>query len=176
MLYIILVVLIILISILIFIRFFNKIKHKIEYSKIPFVEYLKATELPVIPLYYKEEKLYFLVDTGSNYSYIGESTYNRLGGDKEFKLTGEYVDARGFTGDMEVSPEITMDLNYEGFVHSQKLFVSTYLTESLQRIINKKGKIKEVSGIVGSDFLSRYKYIIDYSKCTLIRTTNYKER
>lgn len=167
---------VILISIVLGIRFFNKIKQNIEYSNVPFVEYLKAVELPVIPLYYKEEKLYFLVDTGSNYSYIGESTFDKLGGDKEFKTTGECVEARGFNGGMEVSPEIIMDLNYEGFVHSQKLFVSTYLTESLQRIINKKGKIKEINGVVGSDFLSRYKYIIDYNKCTLMRTINYKEK
>lgn len=145
---------------------------KCKNLRIPFDLKIKEVELPIISLYYKRTKCHFLIDTGSMYSYISEKSYRKLDGDKEFGLTGEYVESIGFTGDTELSPATIIEFNYNGFVHQHEFYVSEYLSESLQRVVNKKGKVKEVDGVLGSDFLRKYRYIIDFNKCSITRVIN----
>lgn len=137
---------------------YSKEKKRNE-TKISFKESLDLTELPVVTFYNGNKKLNFLLDTGSNYSYINKSVLSIL----EYTPTDAEISTFGMEGN-----------STKGSICKMKIYYKKLEFDDLFNVIdldNAFNKIKEESGvtihgILGSKFFEKYRYIIDFNELT----------
>lgn len=131
----------------------NKEKYKISIK-----ESLDLVQLPIITFYEGKVKLNFLLDTGSSHSHITTSVAD--------KLTGTPVEAdysfTSCTGSSTCSKAIDANLSYKGKEFKTTLFINKELDAAFKDIKNESGV--QLHGILGSDFLKKHKYILDFAK------------
>lgn len=130
----------------------NKVIH------IPFKESMDLINLPVVTFNNNNNKLHFLLDTGSDDSFITSSVIDLLDiKDSDNKVTNIQ------TGNGVISSlgRITLDIAYLDSSYENTFIVSN-LDSSFKNIADSRGI--QIHGIIGSLFFRRYGYKLDFKK------------
>lgn len=124
-------------------------------SKISFKESMDLTELPVITFTNNDIKLNFLLDTGSNNSFINKSILNML----DYKELNGASNIIGFEGNKIENSICEMKIGYKDYV-----FNTTFNIADLDASFNviKQEDGVQLHGILGSLFFQKYKYVLDF--------------
>ena len=120
-----------------------------------FREAMDLVELPIVTFYNKDTKLNFLLDTGSDLSYINKSILPSL----EYKEIDESKNIISVGGNSQSLGCCYMTVTYK----SQKFIYRFYVID----LDGPFGAIKaetgvQIHGILGSKFFAKYKYILDF--------------
>lgn len=124
-------------------------------ENISFREAMDLVELPIITFYNKDTKLNFLLDTGSDLSYINKSILPSL----EYIEINESRNIISVGGNSQSLGCYNMTVTYK----SQKFidrFYSSDLDEAFGAIKAETGV--QIHGILGSKFFVKYKYVLDF--------------
>lgn len=128
--------------------------------KMSFKEALDLTELPVVTFYNGGKKINFLLDTGSNASYFNIRDVERL---EKYERINK-VSAGIVTGSSVVEEThgyIRIPLEYRGTTYSDD-FVLYDISDSFNNIKKESGV--SIHGILGNQFFTKYKYVLDFDK------------
>lgn len=125
---------------------------------ISFKDSYDLLNLPVITMYAGKKKLHFLLDTGSSNCILNAKELENMIYEK-----GETnVPMMGVTGEIRNCGTLaTTTLSYSGLKFDIE-FIVTDMTEAFQNIKKESGV--QLHGILGTDFFTRYKYILDFDK------------
>ena len=129
--------------------------YKKNKSKISFKESMDLTELPVITFTNNDIKLNFLLDTGSNNSFINKSILNML----DYKELNGASNIIGFEGNKIENSICEMKIGYKDYI-----FDTTFNIADLDASFNviKQEDGVQLHGILGSLFFQKYKYVLDF--------------
>ena len=128
-------------------------------SKISFKEAMDLVELPVVTFYNGDTKLNFLLDTGSNVSYINSSIIPLLVHEK----TGKEMNTIGIEGNKVSNQFCKMSVTYKNQVFEEEFSIAD-LDEAFGVVKQESGI--QIHGILGSKFFERYKYVLDFKELT----------
>lgn len=113
---------------------------------------------PIITFTQNNKKFHFLFDTGSNHNIIDSSVLKYL--DYEtVEGTGEKYVVSGLEGSEQEVPTCNITLYYK-----DQAYPFMYLSKDLKDTFDlfKKDFGIRLSGIVGTEFFAKYKYVIDF--------------
>lgn len=128
-------------------------------NSISFMETFNLTEMPIVTFFAGDTKINFLIDTGSSQSFISQNSSSLITG-TEAVCEMSVTSAQG-TEDMTCKMIETV-LTYKDRDYDVKLFVNKSLDVSFSDLKNQKGIV--LHGILGSDFLDKYSYVMDFEK------------
>lgn len=120
-----------------------------------FREAMDLVELPVVTFYNKDTKLNFLLDTGSDLSYINKSILPSL----EYKEVNESRNIISVGGNSQTLGCCDMTVTYRNQKFIDRFYISD-LDEAFGTIKIETGV--QIHGILGSKFFAKYKYILDF--------------
>lgn len=126
-----------------------------NYSKISFKESMDLTELPVATFNCNRKKLNFLLDTGSNLSYINSSVLPLL----DHEIIDRESSVVGFEGNEVSTGSCKITVTYK-----RKKFEEEFSMADLDaafKVIKQESGV-QLHGILGSRFFEKYKYVIDF--------------
>ena len=126
-------------------------------SKISFKEAMDLVELPVVTFYNGDTKLNFLLDTGSNVSYINSSIIPLLVHEK----TDKEMNTIGIEGNKVSNQFCKMSVTYKNQVFEEEFSIAN-LDEAFGVVKQESGV--QIHGILGSKFFERYKYVLDFKE------------
>lgn len=124
-------------------------------SEISFREAMDLAELPVITFYNGDRKINFLLDTGSNISYLNKSIVSSLvveSIDEESNIIG----IEGNKVNCKICKMIIRRKNQE----FEEEFSIADLDKAF-RIVKEESGV-QIHGILGSRFFEKYKYVLDF--------------
>ena len=124
-------------------------------SVMSFKESMDLTELPIVTFYNKGAKLNFLLDTGSDLSYINKSILSSL----EYKEVNESRNIISVGGNSQTLGCCDMTVTYKNQKFIDRFYISD-LDEAFGAIKTETGV--QIHGILGSKFFAKYKYILDF--------------
>jgi hypothetical protein len=131
-----------------------KEKH-INKTKMSFKESLDLVGIPIVTFYQFGNKYNFLLDSGASNSCINSEILDKI---KHTKT--EYVgDVYGCEGVKKPANIVNIELYYKDS-HFLSDFMVVDLKDAFDNIKSEHGVT--IYGILGSDFLSKYKYILDF--------------
>ena len=130
---------------------------KRDNSKISFKEAMDLVELPVVTFYNGDTKLNFLLDTGSNVSYINSSIIPLLVHEK----TDKEMNTIGIEGNKVSNQFCKMSVAYKNQVFEEEFSIAD-LDEAFGVVKQESGV--QIHGILGSKFFERYKYVLDFKE------------
>ena len=145
------VISIIIILYTIFDNYIKKLK-----SKMSFKESMDLTELPIITFISNDKKLNFLLDTGSNVSFINESTLKDL----KYVLTDFTSNMIGVEGNKIENRICKMTICYKQYAFESEFNINNM--DEAFGIIKKESGV-QIHGILGSLFFQKYKYVLDFN-------------
>lgn len=125
---------------------------------IPFKESVDLIDLPVVTFTNNNTKLHFLLDTGSDESYINSNILDKL------EITQKYAVHRDITtgsGNVESNLAVALNISY-GNQSFRNIFIVSDFEEAFNDAVGTSGIT--IHGILGSKFFANYKYILDYVK------------
>ena len=120
-----------------------------------FREAMDLVELPIITFYNKDTKLNFLLDTGSDLSYINKSVLFSL----EYKKIDESKNIISVGGNSQSLGCCDMTVTYKTQKFINRFYISD-LDEAFGAIKAETGV--QIHGILGSKFFTKYRYILDF--------------
>lgn len=120
-----------------------------------FREAMDLVELPVVTFYNKNTKLNFLLDTGSDLSYINKSVLSSL----EYEEGNESRNIISVGGNSQSLGCCDMIVAYKNQKFVDRFYISD-LDEAFEAIKAETGV--QIHGILGSKFFAKYKYILDF--------------
>lgn len=120
-----------------------------------FREAMDLVELPVVTFYNKDTKLNFLLDTGSDLSYINKSILPSL----KYKEVNESRNIISVGGNSQTLGCCDMIVTYRNQKFIDRFYISD-LDEAFRAIKAETGV--QIHGILGSKFFTKYKYILDF--------------
>lgn len=124
-------------------------------SRISFKESMDLTELPVATFNCNRKKLNFLLDTGSNLSYINSSILSLL----DHEIIDRKSSVVGFEGNEVSTGSCKITVTYK-----RKKFEEEFSMADLDaafKVIKQESGV-QLHGILGSRFFEKYKYVIDF--------------
>lgn len=124
-------------------------------SEISFREAMDLAELPVITFYNGDRKINFLLDTGSNISYLNERIVSSL----VTESTGEESNIIGIEGN-KVNCKICKMIIRRKNQEFEEEFSIADLDKAFS-IVKKESGV-QIHGILGSRFFEKYKYVLDF--------------
>lgn len=124
-----------------------------------FKESMNAAELPVITFKYKNKSLNFMLDSGSNASYIDAKVLKSL--NVKTKKTNPTSIISGGSS-VEVSSEIVLPIEALGIVFYPTL---TVMNLSEQFALIKDMSQIEIHGILGNEMLGDNNFVLDFKDC-----------
>ena len=137
----------------------NKQKEK---TKISFKEGLDLTELPIVTFYQGNKKLHFLLDTGSNISYINKDVIKSL----KVEDLNASSNTFGVEGSGIETKHYLIKIGYKDQEFEEE-FGAVDLSSAFGAIEKESG-IK-LHGIIGNRFFEKYKYILDFKELIAYR-------
>lgn len=156
------VILIIVAFILVMILFYDFISRRMSAKRrnktaVSFFETLNLVGLPIITVNNNGHRLNFLLDTGSNTSYINEGSMGLL----DYRKTDDTGKIIGMNGSVSAGEFVEMDISYR-----DNTFSETFLTANLNELFAKikANKGIELHGLIGVSFFDRYRYILDFKE------------
>ena len=120
-----------------------------------FREAMDLVELPVVTFYNKDTKLNFLLDTGSDLSYINKSILPSL----KYKEVNESRNIISVGGNSQTLGCCDMTVTYRNQKFIDRFYISD-LDEAFGAIKAETGV--QIHGILSSKFFAKYKYILDF--------------
>lgn len=132
---------------------------KVNKKKLSFKEALDLTDLPVVTFIVNGKKLNFVLDSGATHSVINETLVDELGLTIEnFEDFG--IDINTASGNILLNKYVKVSLQYD----NKRIFNETLLVINMTEQFNsiKESTGVNVHGLLGSDFFSKNKFIIDY--------------
>lgn len=133
-----------------------------ERTKISFKEGLDLTELPIVTFYQGNKKLHFLLDTGSNISYINKDVLDTI----EAEDLNSSSNTFGVEGSGIETRHYIIEIGYKDQLFKEE-FGAVDLTSAFKAIERDSG-IK-LHGIIGNRFFEKYKYILDFKELIAYR-------
>ncbi len=140
----------------------NPLEDSVKFSgsdSIKFIGVGSRNNIPIVKLYLGfYGRKYFIVDTGATFSIIDSTwifDHNNL---IEYIRKIDFIRLQSFSEKTSRDVSYTIRLPINGVAHD---FLMLDI-KSLREKINLTGY--NIIGIIGSDFLSKHKYIIDYNK------------
>lgn len=129
-------------------------KYRVYKYSMSFMESLNLVDLPIITFYYKDTKLNFLVDTGSNMSIINSTALKG----EVLKTNKVFTSINGIGGS---SKAISLELK---IAYKDRVFETDFYSMNMDKAFSpiKEQNGVNVHGILGNDFFVKYKYIIDF--------------
>lgn len=131
-------------------------RHIVDMS---FKEVMEDAGMPLITFNQGRKKLTFLVDTGSNLSFIDPSILKEL---KIEESNSEDINIITGGGNKSSSKNVKVKFSYNKF-NIEEIFVINEMKENFDAAFPNY----KVRGILGSDFLQKYGYIIDYKNLNI---------
>lgn len=125
---------------------------------IPFKESIDLINLPIVTFTNNNVKLHFLLDTGSDDSYINFDVLDKLNIKKSYNVKRDIVTGNGNISSSQI---VLMDIYYKEQCF-ENAFVVSDMGEAFDTATESSG-IK-IHGILGSIFFAKYKYVLDYMK------------
>jgi hypothetical protein len=129
-------------------------KH-INKTKMSFKESLDLVGLPIVTFYQYGNKYNFLLDSGSANSCINKDALDTI----KYSDTGYVGNIFGCEAVLQPANVINIDLFYKDS-HFNTNIMTMDLKDAFNIIKNESGVT--ITGILGSDFLSKYKYVMDF--------------
>lgn len=127
-------------------------------TSIPFKESIDLINLPIVTFVNNNVKLHFLLDTGSDDSYINIDVLDKLVVKKSYNVKRDIVTGNGSISSSQI---VLMDISYKEQCFENAFIVSD-MGEAFDAATGNSG-IK-IHGILGSIFFAKYKYVLDYMK------------
>lgn len=127
-------------------------------TSIPFKESIDLINLPIVTFVNNNVKLHFLLDTGSDDSYINVDVLDKLVVKKSYNVKRDIVTGNGSISSSQI---VLMDISYKEQCFENAFIVSN-MGEAFDAATGASG-IK-IHGILGSIFFAKYKYVLDYMK------------
>ena len=129
----------------------------------PVYEYLEIVDLtlkPVIEVTLNGKKAYFLIDTGSDITILNARDTKKYG----FGIVKRAFENHSLVGMGGSVSSIYSTYDVELKVGSSRV-MNRYLAHDLSRVVKRlEEKISiRISGIIGSDLMKRYGFVIDYA-------------
>ena len=129
----------------------------------PVYEYLEIVDLtfkPVIEVTLNGKKAYFLIDTGSDITILNARDTKKYG----FGIVKRAFENHSLVGLGGSVASIYSTYDVELKVGSSRV-MNRYLAHDLSRVVKRmEEKISiRISGIIGSDLMKRYGFVIDYA-------------
>lgn len=151
-------ILIVVVILAIIVNTINIIRSK-NNVEISFKEFLDLTDLPIISFYIGDQKLNFLLDTGSNNSIINESIIETLPHTKK----EDTVVTFGMEGNKVINSYGELKLYYKN-----KEFVDDFTIMNLDNAFDqiKQESGVQIHGILGNRFFEKYGYILNFNTLT----------
>jgi hypothetical protein len=133
-----------------------------EQTKISFKEGLDLCELPIVTFNSDGKKLNFLLDTGSNISYINEKIIKDLNAQD----IGASSKTTGVGGTGIETKHYNITIGYKDLKFTEE-FGAMDLSQAFKAIEDESGV--KLHGILGNKFFEKYKYIIDFKELIAYR-------
>lgn len=124
-------------------------------SEISFREAMDLVELPVITFYNGGRKINFLLDTGSNISYLNKSVVSSL----VVESTSEESNIIGIEGNKVNCKICKMIIRRKNQEFEEEFSIADL--DKAFRIIREESGV-QIHGILGSRFFEKYKYVLDF--------------
>lgn len=124
-------------------------------SEISFREAMDLAELPVITFYNGDRKINFLLDTGSNISYLNKSIVSSL----VVESTGEESNIIGIEGNKVNCKICKMIIRRKNQEFEEEFSIADL--DKAFRIVKEESGV-QIHGILGSRFFEKYKYVLDF--------------
>lgn len=124
-------------------------------SEISFREAMDLVELPVITFYNGDRKINFLLDTGSNISYLNKSVVSSL----VVESTGEESNIIGIEGNKVNCKICKMIIRRKNQEFEEEFSIADL--DKAFRIVREESGV-QIHGILGSRFFEKYKYTLDF--------------
>lgn len=124
-------------------------------SEISFREAMDLAELPVITFYNGDKKINFLLDTGSNISYLNESIVSSL----VTESTGEESNIIGIEGNKVNCKICKMIIRRKNQEFKEEFSIADL--DKAFSIVKKESGV-QIHGILGSRFFEKYRYVLDF--------------
>lgn len=124
-------------------------------SEISFREAMNLVELPVITFYNGNRKINFLLDTGSNISYLNKSIVSSL----VVESTGEESNIIGIEGNKVNCKICKMIIRRKNQEFEEEFSIADL--DKAFRIVREESGV-QIHGILGSRFFEKYKYVLDF--------------
>lgn len=124
-------------------------------SEISFREAMDLVELPVITFYNGDRKINFLLDTGSNISYLNKSVVSSL----VVESTGEESNIIGIEGNKVNCKICKMIIRRKNQEFEEEFSIADL--DKAFRIVREESGV-QIHGILGSRFFEKYKYVLDF--------------
>lgn len=123
-----------------------------------FRESLALADLPVVTFYQGEQKLNFLLDTGATLSVIDKKMVNKV----KTKFNDTISKTIGVEG-KEINNIINVDIQFR---YKEREFTDTFQVIDMSSTFDsiKQSTGVNIHGIIGSTFMQRYKYILDFKE------------
>jgi len=128
-----------------------------QYNKISFKETLALTDLPIVTFINNNNRLHFVLDTGSNRSIINA---RELESCKYVKLEGTNK-VHGMDGISREVMNVKMSLLYNDKMF-EDIFQVTDMSGAFDSWTNETGVT--IHGILGNTFFTKYRYLIDFDE------------
>ena len=122
-----------------------------------FRDSMSLTDLPVVTFYNGHKKLNFLLDTGSSDCVINKTCLDSMW----YKETESYKEIFGMEGNIVRNPVISTTISYSGLKFDVDM-IAMDMSQAFGAIKQESGVT--IHGILGSNFFSRYKYVLDFDK------------
>lgn len=129
---------------------------KPKFDTISIRESMDLCNIPVATFMNNGNKFNFVLDSGSSESHISKSAISNMVAES----SGRGVDVQGFNGNEKMNQGMIVDLTYKDRVFTTELFVSPALDQSFAEV--KKNLGVQLHGIIGTDFLKEYGYVLDF--------------
>lgn len=121
-----------------------------------FREAIDLVGIPVVTFIVEGHKLHFILDTGANKSVLNKKIADKLNTTKEGK-----AQVIGIEGAAKYGYHTTVSLEYKEKFYQERFQVID-LTDSFKEIKKKSGVT--LHGILGSGFMEKYKYVLDFKE------------
>lgn len=133
-------------------------KHaRIRKYTLSFRDSMDLVELPVVTFYNGHKKLNMLLDTGSTECIISKEYLKGL----VYEETGASREMFGMEGKTVLNPIINSTISYSGLKFDVD-FLAVDMSQAFGLIKQENGVT--IHGILGSNFFTRYKYVLDFDK------------
>lgn len=134
-------------------------KHRKSKTEISFKAALDLVELPVVTFNYGDRKLNFLLDTGSDVSYLNASAADTI---SVADITAEGTTI-GASGEAMKTVYCTIKLKYKDVEFEEEVGIANF-DNAFDQVKQSSGV--QIHGILGSRFFAKYKYILDFKSLT----------
>ena len=127
-------------------------------TSIPFKESIDLINLPIVTFVNNNVKLHFLLDTGSDDSYINVDVLDKLVIKKSYNVKRDIVTGNGSISSSQI---VLMDISYK-----EQCFENTFIVSNMGEAFDAATGTSgiKIHGILGSIFFAKYKYVLDYMK------------